>query len=161
LTDEVKVEVVGAEVLEARLATMGIRIRRDVKKALARGGAAMLQAARSSAPQKTGKLRSSIRMRVKDTLDGTGVWMKVTVGEWYGHLLEEGVDSQRGDYRVWTERKGGAGGRLGGKRKRFRVKKRTFRIAARPFFAPAWERTAPRLEAEVGSAVHRAVQEKV
>lgn len=158
MADGVSIRLEGYKELAGNLREMPVRVRRAMKRTFARIGGSVVQDARSAAPHKTGKLRSSIRLRVSDRQDKTGVWMRVSVGQWYGALIEEGVNSQSGDFRVWSERKAGAAGRLGGKRKRWRVKQRTLTIAARPFFGPAWQRAAGRFEAEAQDALTSAVE---
>jgi hypothetical protein len=137
---------------------MPLRVRREMVKAFAKVGGRILMDVRTGAPSKTGKLRRSVRLRVSERADKSGVWMRVSVGEWYGRLLEEGVDSQADDYRVWNERKSGAAGRLGGMRRRFRQKKRTMHLRPRPFFAPAWQRSQARLLEAAEGALRQAVE---
>lgn len=156
--DGISIRLEGYKALADSLREMPVRIRRAMMRSFARIGGSVVQDARSAAPHKTGKLRSSIRLRVSERQDKTGVWMRVSVGQWYGALMEEGVNSIVDDFRVWKERKPWAAGRLGGKRKRWRVKQRTLFVAARPFFGPAWQRAASRFGAEAQDALTSAME---
>jgi HK97 gp10 family phage protein len=162
----VKTTVIGSAELRERFLRVGDDVRNRLRRAMLALAEEVRSDAAGNAPRKTGKLASSIKVKLAET----DTQMKVTVapGKFYGRFQEFGLNTvrkpprTRGVVGVRT-RTTKTGTVLVSARRGFLASQggatHPFRLPAHPFMGPAIDRVQGKIEGALDSALSQGVAE--